>query len=305
MLYSGFSKVIKPILLSVFVLPLFFSVSLFAKHETKYKVAICAIFRDEAPYLKEWIEFHKLVGVEHFYLFNHLSEDDYKTVLAEYINLGLVDLFDHDYPANRIKNWNLVQCKAYNKALKLAKKEAKWLGFIDTDEFLFPVEHQNLKEFLADYEDFAGLVVNWQLYGTSGIQKIFQSQLMIKELTYKAPIHYAQNAHVKTIVQPKFVKKFINPHYATFKSGYYSVNSNKEKVIGAITPYVLIDKIRINHYWSRDEEFFHRVKVPRMQNWNCPEIYERFNIINQEYDPAILKYVPELQETVFKNNSKE
>jgi len=29
-----------------------------------YTLAIAAIFKDEAPYLKEWIEYHKLVGVE-------------------------------------------------------------------------------------------------------------------------------------------------------------------------------------------------------------------------------------------------
>ena len=36
------------------------------KRYTKYQVSICAIFKDEAPYIKEWIEFHKIVGVEHF-----------------------------------------------------------------------------------------------------------------------------------------------------------------------------------------------------------------------------------------------
>lgn len=39
----------------------------------QYELAICAIFQDEAAYLKEWIEFHKLVGVQHFYLYNHAS----------------------------------------------------------------------------------------------------------------------------------------------------------------------------------------------------------------------------------------
>ena len=33
-------------------------------------LSICAIYRDEAPYLVEWIEFHRLVGVEHFYLYD-------------------------------------------------------------------------------------------------------------------------------------------------------------------------------------------------------------------------------------------
>ena len=36
------------------------------KDEKKYQVSICAIFKNEAKYLKEWIEFHKIIGVEHF-----------------------------------------------------------------------------------------------------------------------------------------------------------------------------------------------------------------------------------------------
>ena len=28
------------------------------------KIAVCAIFKDEAPYLLEWLAFHKLVGVD-------------------------------------------------------------------------------------------------------------------------------------------------------------------------------------------------------------------------------------------------
>ena len=36
--------------------------------ERQYKVSIGAIFKNEALYLKEWIEFHRIVGVEHFYL---------------------------------------------------------------------------------------------------------------------------------------------------------------------------------------------------------------------------------------------
>ena len=46
------------------------------KRTLKYKVSICAIFKNEAKYLREWIEFHKIVGVEHFYLYNNFSTDD-------------------------------------------------------------------------------------------------------------------------------------------------------------------------------------------------------------------------------------
>ena len=33
-------------------------------------LSICAVYRDEGPYLREWIEFHRLVGVERFYLYD-------------------------------------------------------------------------------------------------------------------------------------------------------------------------------------------------------------------------------------------
>lgn len=31
-------------------------------------LSICATFKDEAPYIPEWIEFHRRVGVDHFFL---------------------------------------------------------------------------------------------------------------------------------------------------------------------------------------------------------------------------------------------
>ena len=34
-------------------------------------LSVCAIYRDEAHYLAEWIEFHRLVGVERFFLYNN------------------------------------------------------------------------------------------------------------------------------------------------------------------------------------------------------------------------------------------
>jgi len=52
----------------------------------QYDLALCTCFQSEAPYLKEWIEFHKLQGVQHFYLFDNLSEDRPENVLSEYTN---------------------------------------------------------------------------------------------------------------------------------------------------------------------------------------------------------------------------
>ena len=53
-------------------------------------LSIAAIYRNEAPYLREWIEFHKLVGVERFFLYNNESTDDHRAVLAPYVEAGIV-----------------------------------------------------------------------------------------------------------------------------------------------------------------------------------------------------------------------
>ena len=39
------------------------------------KLAICAIFKDEAPYLLEWLAFHRMMGVDAFVLYDNGSSD--------------------------------------------------------------------------------------------------------------------------------------------------------------------------------------------------------------------------------------
>lgn len=127
----------------------------------KYNVSICAIFKNEAPYLKEWIEFNNIVGVDHFYMYNNNSEDDYEAVLKPYIKSGLVTLID--WPQNQ------KQMECYQSCIKDYAEETKWLGFIDIDEFIVPKSTDSIYEFLKPFEQKAGAVnLYWKLFGTSG-----------------------------------------------------------------------------------------------------------------------------------------
>lgn len=262
----------------------------------KYKVAIASIFQNEAPYLREWIEFHKLVGVEHFYLYNNLSQDNYIEVLRPYIQKGEVDLVEWNYTAPNEKKWSYIQKGAYLHALKSARYQTEWLAFLDTDEFLFPVEVDTLPVFLQDYHDAAGVVVNWQLYGTSNVSHIPPGSLLIEELLLKAPTLYPENLHVKSIVRPSKVD-FPKVHFCRFLPGFAQVNANKEPTKGSFSP-ISVDKIRINHYWTRDEHYFETVKVPRREKWGDELSYKRRDLLNQEKDPAILKYADRLKKVL-------
>lgn len=278
---------------------------LWASDFYEYDLAICAIFQNEAPYLQEWIEFHKLVGVKHFYLYNNLSTDDYSKVLKPYIESGEVELFEWKHMTNPDgKNWNKIQCTAYNDAIHRSENLVKWLAIIDTDEFIFPTQVDSLSEFLLDYEDVAAVSANWQMYGTSHIECIQPGHLMIEDLIYKAPTKYEENVHVKSIVRPKFVETVRNPHYCIFFPGYTQVTANKVPFSGPFTA-VQVDKLRINHYWTRDENFFNINKIPRRHLWQDNACLERANNLNHEVDKAIFKYVPRLKERMRLNRQQQ
>lgn len=259
-----------------------------------YYLSIGAIFRNEARFLKEWIEFHRMMGVEHFYLYNNLSEDNYRKVLDPYIAKGIVELWDWPYQGSQVEEWNKIQCNAYTDMVEKKRHETFWLAIIDTDEFILPANN-NLAKFLRDYEEYAGIGINWQLYGTSGVKKI--EKTLLGSLTKKAPQDFPTNCYVKSIVQPKKVKKFSQPHYAKYKKPFFHVTEKQEPFASvSITPTVSIEKIRINHYTYRDEEFYWEEKCRRYRNWHPDKPLPEMNpLYNAEEDAIMQTHLPELE----------
>ncbi len=246
------------------------------------ELALTAIFQNESPYLKEWIDFHLLMGFEFFYLFDHLSTDRPEKVLDPYIQKGIVKLTRWPLSYSDVYEWTEVQCLAYERALHWASGKVKWLAILDVDEFLFPVEG-TLLEALGSFEEFGGVCVNWQLYGTSNVAKIPADQLLIEVLNWKAPKLQVTNHHVKSIVRPERVKSLDNAHSVTYREGFFQVNTKKERFEGCISPTIEIDLLRINHYTVRDEHYLKTQKIPRLQKWwpesattQLPDIQHRF-----------------------------
>jgi hypothetical protein len=269
------------------------------KKDRRHPLAVCTIFRNEARFLREWIEFHKLVGVTRFYLYNHMSEDNYQEVLAPYIASGEVKLTDWFYPNNSatVEEWTLIQTRAYQDAIAKATNRVKWLAVLDSDEFLYAVEEDHLPTYLAAFENAGGVVAHWQLFGTSHVSRIPPDRLMIELLTLKAPDGYGENSFVKSIVRPERVRTMTDPHFAHYKTPYQAVNQNGHPVPHSLSP-IVVNKLRINHYWSRDEDFFYSTKVARRQAWNegFDGQIRRLEAINQVEDHTIQRFVPALRQ---------
>lgn len=264
-------------------------------------ISVCTFFQNEAPYLKEWIEFHRLIGVEHFYLFNNDSTDNYLDVLQPYISEGIVELMD--WPSlDKKGSWLQDQVKAYNYCIQKSVGVTTWLAIIDVDEFIVPVQKATLVKFLKDFDrkpQVGGIKINFQLYGTSFLPSLPQDKLMIESLTYKAPTDYhsptfPNNTVIKSIVRPEAIQEY-KIHSGTYKSGYMTFPSGGYDRF--LKP-VQVDQIRLNHYWTRADDFFYDVKIGRRTRFtkeDKQQIEQKRDDLNQVEDKIIFKYVPQLR----------
>lgn len=269
-----------------------------ADNGRKYELSVAAIFKNEAPYFKEWLEYHQLVGVEHFYLYNNGSTDGYKTVLEPYIAKGmitLVDWPDHDVAGWENKAYKWVHCTqvpAYEHCIKgLAKKETTWLAMIDIDEFMVPTEKATMTEVLRDHADYPSIGILWQIYGTSDIYELAPNTLLIENLRMTAvPDHALNRGCPKMIIRPELYNKFEwPPHYCSMKGQNQGIQVDKSVA-------------QINHYLNRTISFFldHKIKSKEHMNnrkMSDAEIAEWLRVGNEIEDEklTIFRYVPELR----------
>lgn len=202
---------------------------------------VAAIFKDEAPYLREWLEFHLMLGVEHFYLFDNNSSDLPYNVLAEYVGTGVVT----------VQKWpgKVQQKAAYEMALSRNRDGSRWLAFLDLDEYLWSPTGVLLPEVLESYEDHPGVVANWCVFGPSGWEER-PDELVIEAYTERVPDDDPINRHVKSIVNPREAISYLDPHSFLYAQGV-AHDERHWPVVGPLTDEVSFDVLRVNHYFTK------------------------------------------------------
>ncbi len=220
------------------------------KHDNtvpKYYLTVCAIAKNEGPYFKEWIEWHRKQGVEKFYIYDNESNDGTKDVLRPYIESGLVDYVY--FPGKRR------QLAAYDDCFERHRTEARWIAVIDLDEFIVPVKDKSIPEFLHRMEKFSAVQINWLVYGSGGAKKKVPGGVMERFRWHAVPGHKL-NRRIKSIVDPRRVCNMIGCHEAARITGKVadSHGEPERKHFGFREPQ--LDVIRINHYAIKSYEEF-------------------------------------------------
>jgi hypothetical protein len=253
-------------------------------------LSIVAIYRDEAVYLREWIEFHRMVGVERFFLYDNFSVDDHREVLAPYVEEDIVVI--HEWPIFP------GQLPAYDHALRHHGHESRWIAFIDLDEFLFSPAGDSLPDVLRDYEQYPGVLANWAIFGSAGHQTR-PDGLVLENYPLRAPYEDGPQQS-KTILDPSRAARCGGAHFFHYKEGS-AVDEQYRPVPYGRTASLANERLRVNHYYVKSLAEG-RLKLsrpapttgdPRTAAINRLE--QRDEIMNRVRDETIAAYLPELR----------
>lgn len=55
-----------------------------------YDLAVVTIMKGEAPYIREWLDYHLLAGVDHFFIYDNEDSDAQQKIMQPYIDAGIV-----------------------------------------------------------------------------------------------------------------------------------------------------------------------------------------------------------------------
>lgn len=209
-------------------------------------LSLCCIAKDEEPFLKEWIAYHSLLGVEHFYIYDNESRKPIREVLNGFTDGSRVTI-------RRIQGQSM-QLPAYNDCLRSFGKDSRWIGFIDLDEFILPMQDDDMRVLLSEFEQYGGLAAAWHLFNSSGHLKR-PAGPVIKN--YTEAFHPADSFQQKCFVQPARTVRALNPHFFSHTEGYYCVNEDHYPVSPLCEPsFSSGARVRINHYFVRSQQDF-------------------------------------------------
>lgn len=284
------------------------------------RFAICAVVKDENQYLREWVSFHLSVGADFILIIDNSPVPNAHEVLGDFILGGAVEV-------RRFSSRKNQQREAYDRALDYLRNRCDWLAFIDIDEFLFPAHSGSLKDTLKDFEGFAAVAINWVSFGSNGHveppsgwvtenftdrgaldHSIAAPHLEIESNDQtRAKKYRPLNSHVKCVVSPKRTRFFRSAHHFEYTPGSYAVDENFHRVDGPFTQSVSIEKLRINHYWSKSlkelETKLQKGRVSQSTN-KVPNAYNHEWALTREaasrgiHDDEILKRLPEARKVL-------
>lgn len=217
-------------------------------------ISICLLTKWENKYLKEWVEHHLSIGIDHFYIYDNNEIETVDKTLKDFDQSLFTIVPWHDY--------KIMQLDAYNDCLDKYGKDNEWIAFIDTDEF---IDCENIKQILCNYIDCDFIKIRWKMFNANG-QIYYNAKPVQERFTQTIPWENKIDFY-KSIVQPSKVKHML-VHDAISTGG---------KIAFA-------DEIMLNHYYTRSlEEWTEKIYRGTCLPW-CRRKYNEFFKLNPDLE---------------------
>lgn len=223
-------------------------------------IAIIAIFKNEAPYILEWITHHINIGVDFFYIADNESTDGTSELLAALDSLNIIKHIRFPTPKD-----SPPQLPAYEQLMRIYGDRYEWYAFIDADEFITPQGSETLASMLAQHSEnpnVGGIALNWAVYGSSN-KLNYSDELVMERFNQRGEKTITLNKHFKSIVRSSAFKSAAgNPHCFKLKDGFHYAHtdgkpvSNLVDAVDGLSKGVCWDFFRLNHYVVKSYEEF-------------------------------------------------
>ena len=206
------------------------------------KIAILTMFKNESHIIYEWTKHNLNLGIDHIYMINNESTDNYTKPL-QFIDTSKITIYYEEGEG--------IQLPIFRKYYKLIRKHYDWVFITDLDEFLyFNDSNMNLKTFLDDHDNkIKAISIQWTIYAHD---KLYQPKSVINDnlIEYKNPKydHKDCKSIIRTCVLPKFITK----------SHYPDIDINNRKIY-----YSSDNIVQLNHYRTQSWEFILGIKYTR------------------------------------------
>ena len=204
---------------------------------SKYELVVGAVFKNESHILDEWIKHYKYHGVDHIYLVNDNSTDNFQEILDPYIKDNYVTLFNNTLKIDGYPRQKFI----YKEYFMPIINRSKWWTIIDLDEFMYSPNEINLKKMIKQYEKYGQIFVRWVMFGSNN--HIDQPKNVVMSFTKRKFDN--SNMTGKTIFRSDLLNDF---------------DVHQHKVNGEL---IIVNNIVINHYAIQSWSFFERVKMTR------------------------------------------
>jgi len=244
------------------------------------------MFKNEASILKEWIEHYIKEGIDHFYLIDNGSTDNYLDKIKAYMHK--ITLIKDPFRKKTLGT----QTELLNKhLLDLIKKETKWVFVIDIDEYIYS---RNGYKQIIDYvniipESVSKIVLPWKMFGSNGI--IEQPSSIISSFIkredndrFKKRISTFHIGHCKTLTRVKNItllethspiinnnEKCTLSDFSTFNNNFQEYNIDKQN-------------LHINHYTTLSFNYYKNIKMIRGGGQGAKYTLDKFNEQNKYFN---------------------